>query len=263
MGLHGFIVSQTITKAFLLSAGLGTRLRPLTDHMPKCLVPIDGKPLLEIWLNLCQQCGIQDVLINTHHLAPMVEAWAAAQTSRTRIKLSYEETLLGSAGTVAANRDFIGNSKDFYVFYADDLVSVDLEALKSFHFRNDGILTLGLFHSSRPRHCGIVTLDSEQRVVTFEEKPAQPKSDLANAGVFIARRELLNFLPSSGFSDFGKDILPKLVGRMLGYVLNGYLLDIGTPENYQRALVEWPIVAGQHPSGELAFGGRSMGVQNK
>src|SRR5208337_5065186 len=102
-------------KAFLLGAGLGTRLRPLTDQMPKCLVPINGKPLLEIWLNLCEQCGIQSVLINTHHLAPVVEAWAAAQTSSTKIKLSYEESLLGSAGTVAANRDFIGNSNDFYI----------------------------------------------------------------------------------------------------------------------------------------------------
>ena len=254
---------ETITKAFLLAAGLGTRLRPLTDHMPKCLVPINGKPLLEIWLNLCEQCGIQSVLINTHHLAPMVEAWAAAQTSRTKIKLTYEESLLGSAGTVAANRDFIGNSRDFYIFYADNLMSVDLEALASFHFRNDGILTLGLFHSSQPRQCGIVTLDSEQRVVTFEEKPAQPKSDLANAGVFIARRELFNYLPSGGFSDFGKNILPKLVGRMRGYVLNGYLLDIGTPENYQRALAEWPIIEDHHPSGEAAFGGPSRGVHNK
>ncbi len=70
---------ERITKAFLLGAGLGTRLRPLTAHVPKCLLPINGKPLLEIWLNLCQQHGIQSVLINTHHLAPMVEAWAAAQ----------------------------------------------------------------------------------------------------------------------------------------------------------------------------------------
>jgi mannose-1-phosphate guanylyltransferase len=256
-------VAEVITKAFLLGAGLGTRLRPLTDHIPKCLVPINGKPLLEIWLDLCEQCGIEDVLINTHHLAPMVEAWAAAQTAGTRIQLSYEETLLGSAGTVAANRDFIGNSRDFYIFYADNLVSVDLGALQAFHFRHDGVLTLGLFHSSQPRQCGIVTLDSQQRVVTFEEKPAQPKSDLANAGVFIARRELLNFLPSNGFSDFGRNILPKLVGRMRGYVLNGYLLDIGTLENYQRAQLEWPLAGGHHFSGELALGGPSKGVQNK
>jgi mannose-1-phosphate guanylyltransferase len=252
-------VVETIAKAFLLGAGLGTRLRPLTDRVPKCLLPINGKPLLEIWLNLCEQWGIQDVLINTHHLAPMVEAWAAARTSRTRIHLSYEETLRGSAGTVAANRDFIGNARDFYIFYADNLIAVDLEALASFHFRHDGILTLGLFHSPQPRQCGIVTLDSEQRVVTFEEKPAQPKSDLANAGVFIARRELLDFLPSSGFSDFGRDILPKLVGRMHGYVLKGYLLDIGTPENYRRALAEWPLVGSQLFSGNSAWVGRQGG----
>jgi mannose-1-phosphate guanylyltransferase len=164
---------------------------------------------------------------------------------------------------VSANRDFIGNSRDFYIFYADNLISVNLEALQSFHFRHDAILTLGLFHSPQPRQCGIVTLDSEQRVVSFEEKPAQPKSDLANAGVFIARRELLNFLPSSGFSDFGRNILPKLVGQMRGYVLNGYLLDIGTLENYQRALLEWPLAGGHDFSQELVWGGPSMGVQNK
>jgi mannose-1-phosphate guanylyltransferase len=190
----------------------------------------------------------------------MVEAWAAKQRSRTRIQLSYEETLLGSAGTVAANPDFIGNASDFFVFYADNLVSVDLEALESFHFRHDGILTLGLFHSSQPRQCGIVTLDAEQRVVSFEEKPTQPKSDLANAGIFIARRELFDFLPPRGFSDFGRNILPKLVGQMRGYVLNGYFLDIGTPENYHRALVEWPLVGGHCSSGEWPSGGPSMGV---
>jgi mannose-1-phosphate guanylyltransferase len=193
----------------------------------------------------------------------MVEAWAAAQRSRTKIHLSFEETLLGSAGTVAANRDFVSNASDFYVFYADNLICVNLEALAAFHFRHDGILTLGLFHSPQPRQCGIVTLDSEQRVVTFEEKPDQPQSDLANAGVFIARRELLEFLPSSGFSDFGRDILPKLVGRMHGYVLNGYMLDIGTLENYQRALIEWPLVGGHPFSAEGALGGGSRGVQNK
>jgi len=256
-------VVETITKAFLLAAGLGTRLRPLTDHTPKCLVPIKGKPLLEIWLHFCEQWGIQEVLINTHHLSPMVEAWAAAQSSGTRIQLSYEESLLGSAGTIAANRDFIGSAKDFYVFYADNLVSVDLEALRSLHFRHDGVLTLGLFHCSQPRQCGIVTLDSEQRVVAFEEKPAQPKSDLANAGVFIARRELLDFLPASGFSDFGRNILPKLVGRMRGHVLNGYLLDIGTLENYQRALVEWRPAGDHHSSRKQELGGPSRGVQNK
>jgi mannose-1-phosphate guanylyltransferase len=254
-------VAETITRAFLLAAGLGTRLRPLTYHTPKCLVPIKGKPLLEIWLHFCERWGIQEVLINTHHLAPMVEAWAAAQSSRTRIRLAHEESLLGSAGTVAANRAFIGSAKDFYVFYADNLVSIDLESLRSFHFRHDGVLTLGLFHSSQPHQCGIVTLDSEQRVVTFEEKPVQPESDLANAGVFVARRELLDFLPTGGFSDFGKNILPKLVGRMRGYVLNGYLLDIGTLKNYERALVEWPPAGDRHSSREQMLGRPSRGLK--
>ena len=257
-------IRQTgVSKAFLLAAGLGTRLRPLTDKIPKCLVPIQGTPLLSIWLSICGQLGIKEVLINTHHFAQEVRNWAQQQKSALRIHLFHEENLLGSAGTIAANRDFIGGDEDFFVFYADNLVCANLQALKSFHMRHTGVLTMALFHAPKPGNCGIVSLDESGRITSFEEKPTHPKSDLANAGIYIARRGLFELLPHRRVMDFGKDVIPGLAGRAWGCLLDGYILDIGTPENYQRALVEWPIVAGQHSSGELAFGGPSMGVQNK
>jgi mannose-1-phosphate guanylyltransferase len=93
-------------KAVILAAGLGTRLRPITSATPKCLVPINGVPLLELWLRDCERAGVEAVLVNTHHLAERVEEFVAARRG-IPVTLAYEPTLLGSAGTIAANWDFV------------------------------------------------------------------------------------------------------------------------------------------------------------
>lgn len=244
-----------ISKAFLLAAGIGTRLRPLTDGTPKCLVPIQGQPLLSIWLDFCERLGVREVLINTHHLAGQVRDWAANQSSTVKINLFHEDVLLGSAGTIAANRAFIADASDFYVFYADNLVRTDLTPLESLHRRHMGVLTMGLFETPRPQDCGIVTLDATGRVTSFEEKPANPRGSLAYAGILIARASLFDWLPTDGFAgvaDLGKDVLPKLAGEMSGAPLAGYLLDIGTPENYARAVRDWPLIKSENGRNRMA-----------
>jgi mannose-1-phosphate guanylyltransferase len=237
-------VSTSISKAFLLAAGLGTRLKPLTDLIPKCLVPVDGEPMLSIWLSLCERVGLREVLINTHHLPDQIEDWAGRQAQKpTKIRLAHEPELLGTAGTVAANRSFVEDEDDFFVFYADNLVSTDFDALTAFHCSHDAPLTVALFHSPRPWSCGIALVDDRNRITGFEEKPARPKSDLANAGVYVARRGLFRFLPPQGFADFATDVFPRLVGEMRGFVIEGCVLDVGTAQNYQEALREWPLVS--------------------
>lgn len=230
-------------KAFLLAAGLGTRLRPLTETTPKCLIPIQGKPLMGWWLELFAKHGVTEVLVNTHYLADSVRSFIRGWNSSSGIpvvKEFYEETLLGSGGTVAANRDFVGDDKEFLICYADILTDADLTAFWKFHQTHDGILSMALFHASRPRECGIAALDENGRIVEFEEKPAQPKSNLANAGMYIAGRGLFEYLPQgSGPLDFGKDVLPYLLGKMYGWKTEGYLLDTGTMENYKKANEEW------------------------
>lgn len=230
-------------KTFLLAAGLGTRLRPLTETTPKCLIPIKGKPLMEWWLELFAQHGVTEVLVNTHYLAETVHSFIAKWNTAGKlphVTEFYEETLLGSGGTVAANRDFIGNDEDFMICYADNLTDVDLTAFQRFHQTHDGVLSMALFHTNRPKECGIAAMDESSRIIEFAEKPAKPKSNLANAGLYIARREIFDHLPATnGLLDFGKDVLPTLIGKMYGWQTEGYLLDIGTIENYKRANEEW------------------------
>ena len=115
-------------KAFLLAAGKGTRLRPFTNKHPKCLVQVNSKPLLEIWFEALVQSGITQVMINKHHHSDQVEDYIKQNKfSGLEIFQFYEHELLGSAGTVAANSDFIGRDEDFLVIYADNLTDLDLK----------------------------------------------------------------------------------------------------------------------------------------
>ena len=90
-----------------------------------------------------------------------------------------------------------------------------------------------------PRECGIATLDKNNRVIKFREKPPMPETNMANAGIYLSRQNVFDHIPDKETSDFGYDVLPRLVNRMHGYIIEEYLVDIGTPENYQRAQREW------------------------
>lgn len=235
-------------KAFLLAAGRGTRLRPLTDTTPKCLVPIGGVPLLHLWLQLCREHGITDVLVNTHHFPEQVEACAAAAPAGVRVTTVFEPELLGTAGTVRANRGFVAGECEFFVLYADNLTNVDLSQLLAAHRERDAVATLGLYPTDRPREKGIVTVDAAGWVGHFEEKPSRPRSRLANAGVFVATPGLFDVIPDRTPVDFGGDVFPRLSGRARATLLNGYIRDIGCLDSYEAAQADWadlaPVAAG-------------------
>ena len=230
-------------KAFLLAAGYGTRLRPLTETVPKCLVPVRGRPLLGWWLDLLRRHGVSGVLINTHYLPEQVDAYVdgyCQEYPELAVETVFEPELLGSGGTVSRNRGFVGKDEDFLICYGDVLTDLNLTDMARFHQTHSGVLTMALYHAPHPSQCGIVQMDAEGRIQTFQEKPDKPASDLANAGVYLARRSLLDRLPDTVPLDFGGDVLPKLTGNIYGYLPDCYLLDIGSMERYQRAQEEWP-----------------------
>jgi mannose-1-phosphate guanylyltransferase len=237
-------------KAFLLAGGRGERLRPLTLSVPKCLVPVNGAPLLGIWLDLLAGQGITDVLLNVSHHVDSVRAFLSARGGRAPgVHLVVEAEPMGSAGTVAANRWFVADEADFWVFYADNLTNARLAPMLASHQSHDGVLTMGLFHAPDPRAAGIAELDRAGRIVGFTEKPAQPAGDLANAGIYLARRAVLDLLPAPiGVVDFGLHVLPRLVGRMYGHIIEDFLMDIGTPASLERASNAWTRVRRTEPS---------------
>jgi len=231
-------------KAFLLAAGEGRRLRPLTETLPKCLVPIRGTPLLALWLQLLERDGVTDVLINLHHAHARVREFLDGYRTPIAITTTHEPVLLGSAGTVQANREFVRGESRFLILYADNLTTVDLRRLIRCHDARDLPLTIGVVPTDTPKEKGTVVVDGDARVLEFVEKPLQPRSNLANAGIYVAGQELFDCLssavPRSDVLDFGYDVLPRMIPRISAYRIEEFLMDIGTPESYALAQERWP-----------------------
>lgn len=227
-------------KALILAAGHGTRLRPLTDNTPKCLLPIRGVPLLQIWLDLCAKHGIREAVVNAYANVSAVRRFVENYCGRVSMSVFEEKELLGSAGTLRENRHRFEREPLFWVMYGDVLTSADLDAMLAVHQRARTLATLGLYEVANPRACGIVTLDRSGIVREFEEKPLRPNGNLAFSGIMIGTPALLNEIPSKSVCDIGFDLLPKLAGRMAGYRIKEYLVDIGTVESYEAAQHCWP-----------------------
>jgi mannose-1-phosphate guanylyltransferase len=236
---------MTIMKAVLLVAGLGTRLRPLTDTTPKCLLPVGGDPLLRIWLDKLESAGVEHVLINTHWLKDHVEAFLSEERPKRKLDILtfHEPELLGSAGTLAANRAWFNKDDAFFIIYGDNLTTVDLKQMKRFHDHHDLPITLGVFRTAHPQRCGIAEADAEGTVTSFVEKPDNPQSNLAAAGVYISDTRIFDAFPDTHESngpvlDLGYHIFPKMAGKMKCYEIDE-LIDIGTPQTYEKAKTAW------------------------
>lgn len=223
-------------KALLLAGGLGTRLRPISETVPKCLVPVAGRPMLDYWYDALERAGITRVLLNTHHHAEQVRDHIR-RTNATRpltVTEAHEPELLGSAGTVHVNRDWADDASEVVIIYADNLSDVDLGALLAFHRSHDDPMTMMLFHTAHPQQCGIATLEGD-RVVEFVEKPESPASDLANAGIYVVDANAWREIADRNVFDFGFDVLPHYIGRMRGFSHDGYHRDIGTLDALKAA----------------------------
>lgn len=229
-------------KAFILAAGNGTRLRPMTDSTPKCLVPIRGVPMLGIWLDLCARYGIGEVTINIHSHAHVVRQYLAQQSYPVSVRVFEEPVLLGSAGTLRENRDWISD-ENFWIFYGDVLTAMDLHRMYEFHERAGRMVTLGLYAVPNPRACGIATV-REGIITNFVEKPENPLGNLAFSGIMLARPGVVDEIPPEVPVDIGFHLLPHLINRMAGYRISEYLVDIGTMESYEAAQKQWPGLNG-------------------
>jgi len=221
-------------RALLLAAGLGTRLRPITLHTPKCLVPIGGEPLLGRWLRMLELAGCDSVLINTHYLAQEVEAFLTSWKSSTMtVQSVHEPELLGTAGTLLANQEFFQGASGLLI-HADNAMAGDIrDFIAAHHERQPScLLTMMTFETETPRSCGIVEIDGKNVVQAFHEKVVEPPGNRANGALyafeqdFLDRLNLMNPTPS----DFSTEVIPTMLGRIQTWHTHDTYLDIGTPE---------------------------------
>lgn len=221
----------------MLSGGYGSRLSPLTDIWPKCLMPINKKPLLEYWIDDLVALGIDEVLINLHHFSEEVIQFLERDKFKGKVNWIYERELLGTAGTLQENHKFFKGG-DIFLAHADNFCTADLSNFMEAH-RNkpkNCIATMMTFLTNKPESCGIVVTNSENVLIDFYEKVANPPSNLANAAVYLLNEEILDLLiKQKGTYDFSIDVIPKLLGKVRTWNNDGIHIDIGTIENLLKS----------------------------
>jgi NDP-sugar pyrophosphorylase family protein len=230
-------------KAMVMAAGLGTRLRPLTDFLPKPMMPIANRPVLHHLLNLLHRHDVRDVGINVHAFPEMIQTYFVDGSALDMtIRWSYEPELLGTAGGTKKLEDFWGG-EPILVISGDSLHDIDVTALLGHHRRTGALATLTVKPVSDPSAYGVVILDRDTRVRGFQEKPRREaaRSDLANCGVYVIEPELLERIPSGEFVDFGEQVWPSLVAaneRIYAYTTMAYWNDIGDLDELRNTIFD-------------------------
>ena len=225
-------------KPILLAAGVGERLRPFTNVLPKCLMPIHGIPLLEYWLATMHQLILHDVLVNVHYRSADVIEFLSRPRFSNWVTFVEESYLLGTAGTVRANQDFIGNSSCLLV-HADNWCYSDLKSFINYHRHvrpRNTLITMLTFTSDDPQSCGIVETDDNGLVVRFHEKVKKPPGNKANAAVYLIEPEVVEWISENkNVTDFSTEVIPSFMGNITTWHNHSIHRDIGTIDSLLRA----------------------------
>ena len=225
-------------KAMIMSAGVGSRLEPLTKFVPKPLVPIANKPVMDILFDNLLSIGIRDVVCNTYYLADKIINRYENNSHGLNFNYIKEETLSGTAGGVKKCQFFFEKGDTFVVLSADGLSNADIEKGIEIHRQSGAIATIGVKEIAMEEvpHFGVVVTDSNGFITEFQEKPSieEAKSNLINTGIYIFDYKIFEYIPENTFYDFAKNVFPKLLSEhaINTFMVNEYWSDIGTIGQY-------------------------------
>lgn len=225
-------------KAFLLSAGFGSRLKPLTNKIPKPLIKINNQTILSHWIKKLDAIFIETIFVNVHYKSELIKNYLDKKKYKKKISIIEENNLLGTGGSLINIIDQVKN-EDLILLHADNFSYFDLNKLYKAHIKrpNNCLMTMLTFNSYNPSECGIVEVDENNIIKNFYEKVEDPPSNKANASIFILSSEFLNLISKKKlkFYDFAKDIIPEYLNRIFVYHTNDFYIDIGTKINLKKA----------------------------
>ena len=223
----------------VLAAGLGTRLRPLTEDKPKCLVPLAGRPLIGWTLEWLRRAGVTECVINLHYLPEKVQQFVGDGSGYgLRVTYSYEPELLGTAGAVNKVASFFDTP--FYVIYSDNFSQWDIRKLKFEYERDNSIGTVAVHWREDVTQSGMVEFDQNNRILRLVEKP-KPEgvtSHYVNAGFYYLNPRVFNYIPEGKPCDFAFNVFPEMLRareEMYAVKMEDPIIGIDTIESYNRA----------------------------
>ena len=229
--------SKHRVKAVILAGGSGTRLYPLTQKTAKCMLPVNGKPLLEHIIRYLASYGFKEIVVTLgRKRKQIIDYFGDGSAFNIRLLYSIESKPLGTAGSFKNAEKYLYGTT--LVMQGDNLSNFDIGKVIAFHKERKAMVTIALTQVKDPTGYGIVVTDRQGRITRFEEKPGRFFSDLANSGIYVLEHEVLNHIPRGKVLDFSRDLFPKLLGRrfpVYGIKMKGYWFDIGTPTSYKHA----------------------------
>ncbi|MFZ2455928.1 MAG: sugar phosphate nucleotidyltransferase [Candidatus Altiarchaeia archaeon] len=229
---------ENVKTAFILAGGKGTRMRPFTYELPKPLIPVQGRPLIQHILDLLRKYEIRDIIISTGYMCDKIKEYFG-NGSKFGLDITYieEKEELGTAGALNLSKDLL--KETFIMFNGDILANIDLHDFIDFHSRNEGLATIALTPVDDPSRFGVADLKGD-RIMKFVEKPKTHISNLINAGVYVLEPEVIKYVPE-GRAMMETDVFPKLAaeGKLFGYPYDGQWFDTGTHESYENAIKNW------------------------
>lgn len=256
-------------KAMIMAAGLGTRLRPLTQQIAKPMIPVANKPIMEHVIELLARQNVENLFVNIHYQPEAIRNYFGdGREWGVDLTYSYEEELMGTAGGVKRLEPFLKDDT-FVVFSSDILTDIDIGRLVSFHKRNNALATVALSISADPHLYGVVETDTGGRITAFHEKPDWLTGTAAvSCGVYVFEPEIFEHIPRDTFYDFGNDVFPKLFesgAPLYAYTHDRYWKDIGRLENYRQGNFDAlsgkvPVVLPGHEVAEGIWIGRDTDV---
>ena len=217
------IEQEKPVRALLLAGGLGTRLRPITNEMPKCLVEVNNKSLLERWFDKLKEINCERVLVNTHYMhEKVIKFIKERQKDELEIDYIYEPVLLGTAGTLIKNKTFFKRGTNM-VIHADNIMKDDLIGLLKAHNQKpkECKMTMLTFSTNEPESCGIVEIDEKGIVRTFTEKSKRPPGKIANGAIYAIDFSLIEELGKEQINDLSTEVLPRLIGQIYTWHTEG------------------------------------------
>jgi mannose-1-phosphate guanylyltransferase len=223
----------------VLAAGMGVRLRPLTDNSPKCLMPLAGRPLIDWTLRWLKSVGVTACLMNLHYLPDKVRNFLGnGESYGLRVDYSYEKELLGTAGAIKKVADFF--TEPFYTIYADNFSLWDLRKLKIAYELKNPVATVAVHWREDVNQSGMVELDADDWILRLVEKPKTEDvaSHYVNAGFYYLNPRVLDYIPEGKFSDFGHHIFPKMLQageKIYAVKMEDPIIGIDTLEAYEKA----------------------------
>lgn len=237
--LSKYLSIGKVRKAVILAGGKGTRMRPFTYEIPKPMIPVHGKPLLQHIIALNRKHGITEITISLGYLGDRIKEYFG-NGSRFGVNITYveEKKPLGTAGCLNLVKDL---NEPFLMFNGDVLSDIDLSDFIAFHDENKSLATIALTPVDDPSRFGVARLKGNT-IQEFVEKPQKGKepSKLINAGVYLLEPEVLGYVPN-GFAMMEKDVFPKLAneGKLTGYSFTGQWFDTGTVKAYENVIKNW------------------------